>query len=289
MPADERELTTLFHAALPFCLRALREHCGLRTLELSPRADSPLGLASDPAAAGTIRVPADSLVAPAVLVTHAWQVEEILFLRQVAGGVAAIDLVDVGANIGLFTRQAVLNVPQVRRAFAYEPAPANFACLAHNLRAFAATCEAVQAALAPAAGTLTFYLDPDNCGNYSLSAHAMPARYTTTEVQALAAAAESRRWAEGGRPIFYKSDVQGFDEVIAAALEPAFWDQVVGGIFELSRVEKPPHDGDRFAAVLDAFPHKAFLSAPQTPRSTAEVLAYLVGRDGQHEDLACWR
>lgn len=114
----------------------------------------------------------------------------------------------------------------------------------------------------------------------------MPAAHLETRVRVLAAATEAARWMAPGVRLFYKSDTQGFDEAIAGALPPDLWDQVAGGILELWRIEKPAPVAEAFVRLLDRFPDKVFLSRPRVRASTAEVLAFLDGQDGGHDDLA---
>lgn len=271
---------------LPLATRMMRERCGLRAVEFEPRAGSPLHLAAGDGRPATVQLACDTVLAPQVLLRHAWQPEEAAFVAEVAAGAGAIALVDVGANQGLFTRQARIAAPSIGLGWAYEPDPDNFERLRHNLAPFGNAVLAIRAALAERPGELALYLDPDNAGNYSLTRAAMPAVHLETRVQALAAAGEAARWMAAGARLFYKSDTQGLDEVIVGALPAELWEQVAGGILELWRIAKPAPAPEAFVRMLDRFPDKAFLSRPRDRVSTAEVLAYLAGRDGRHDDLA---
>jgi hypothetical protein len=119
---------------------------------------------------------------------------------------------------------------------------------------------------------LSLYLDPDNCGNYSLNENAMPAHFERTTADIVEAGLEERKWLEHGTPIFYKSDTQGFDETIATSSSGAFWDRVCGGIFELWRIPGKAYDVDEFARIIDRFPNKVFYKAPHVNVSSREVM-----------------
>src|SRR6185312_5111779 len=121
----------------------------------------------------------------------------------------------------------------------------------------------VNVALADRAGEADFFLDPTNCGNYSLVSSAMTGPSRSLRVTLVDAKSEARTWLASGRRLFYKSDTQGYDEVIANALDLSFWDQVAGAILEIWPIKKPAFDLDKFAAILDHFSHKAFLSNPR--------------------------
>ena len=52
------------------------------------------------------------------------------------------------------------------------------------------------------------------------------------------------------RPIFYKSDTQGYDETIISALPTDFWDRVYGGIFEIRKIKGKSFSKDKILAML---------------------------------------
>ncbi len=278
-----------FVGSLGLNIRMLRETCQVRLVEIAPKPGSPLHVPAAPDA--TCRFPLDTVIAPPVIVTHSWDAETVrLAAGLVADRAGAATLVDIGANSGLFSRQMLAAAPQLRHVFAYEPHPGNYACLAHNLAPFA-QARLHNSAVGAVPGVLDFHLDPENCGNYSLNPAAMPPGQTcpTIAVPVEAAAAAARAWSEPGLPIFYKSDTQGHDEIIATAIPAAFWDGVFAGLLELWRIAKPAWPADRMAALLDGFPNKRFLRDPGTPLTTADVLAYLSGEDGASADILFWK
>src|SRR5262249_25283316 len=149
-------------------------------------------------------------------------------------------------------------------------------------------------ALANTAGTQDFYLDPGNSGNFSLNRAAMPAQHAATRVETRDVAAECEAWLSSDRRIFYKSDTQGFDELIATTIRPEVWPRVAAGIMELWRIEKPRFDRQRLGQVLDQFPNKIFLAnadlnVTEKPVTTAEVLEFIDSTDHKHRDLGFWR
>lgn len=284
-----KDVYSSFVGSLPITVKMLRMHCQVRSLEIQPKPDSLLYIPSAPEA--TLRLPLDHVIAPTVVVGHAWDTECITMASKLISDRAGRALlVDVGANVGLFSRQMLNHCPAIRRAFLYEPHPENFACLIHNLAPFKGL-KANNFALGTEAGEMAFHMDRDNAGNYSLNPAAIEPDVAVEpiRVSVRAAGEEAQSWLKSGLPIFYKSDTQGHDELIATAIGSAVWDRVIGGVFELWRIAKPTWSAEALRALLDSFPHKRFTQNPGDPLSTDDVFAYLVGNEGASRDLIFWR
>jgi hypothetical protein len=139
------------------------------------------------------------------------------------------------------------------------------------------------------AGQFTFYEDSHNAGNYSLSADSMRSReYRTSIVTCIQATPDNLLApltdAQRALPIVWKSDTQGFDEVIVTALPDAFWKRVHCGVMEISRIDRPPFERARLSAILESFPIRRF-GRQENNASVEEILAFSDGRDGAHRDL----
>lgn len=132
--------------------------------------------------------------------------------------------------------------------------------------------QACNDALGHEAGTLRFHLDPENTRNCSLNQSAMPLGHdcATITVSVRSAGLEAERWLSTGAPIFYKSDTQGHDELIATSIATPFWDRVFAGIFELWHIDKPQSSEEQLTVLLDQFAHKHF-SRIGTRRSVRRI------------------
>jgi FkbM family methyltransferase len=291
----QAEVESAYKQAVPFVIRLLHDWFGLHTLEFLPRDSSPLRVRMDGAPLGhPVKIVADPVMSPFILGRHVWQVEELEFAKRVCIGSAPITLIDVGANMGLFSRQLIVALPTIVETFAYEPEPLNFACLVQNLAPFRDNVRFIQAALSNSAGNMDLLLNPDNVGNFSFNPNAMPTKHSKMSVQTKDAADECTTWMASGRRIFYKSDTEGFDEVVAARILPDVWPHIFAGIMEILRVDKPPFDSSMLATFLDNFPNKVLLANSATHVaearvSTAEVMNFVHGNDRLHRDLGFWR
>lgn len=269
----------------------MRTNLGVVSVEFQPKPGRGLYAHMSPSAAtATIRTCCDSSITPVSLAYHHWQVEEMLFTKKVLDTVPAATLVDVGANMGLYTRQVLGWTANVKRAFAYEPEPVNFECLKHNLSCFD-NVVAEMVALAEKDGVFPFFLDLQNCGNNSLVSDDLAGAEMkgATEVRVINVTVEARRWMEEGLPIFYKSDTQGYDEKIITLLPEEIWDSIIGGVIEIENIDKPEFDVEKFTAFLDRYENKVILTQPDTIISTSEAMGYLNRGKGPGVDLGFWK
>lgn len=256
--------------------------CGLR---MRVPQDSPLFA---PNGGEVIELPMDDVIAPFVLDHGQWQSEELDFFGAHLPDRGCV-LIDVGANVGLITRQLMHRLPAITAAVCYEPHPLNFQLLTRNL-GHLPQCHLVQAAVGTAEGQLIFYEDKNNAGNYSLNLDAMRDREYRTSVVTCIPATAARVLAplsEDSRalPMIWKSDTQGFDELIMVTLPDEFWKRVHCGVMEISRMDRPPFDRARLGSILATYPIRRFGDGLDRNVSVEEVLAYSEGNDYQHRDL----
>ncbi|HEX3982879.1 MAG TPA: FkbM family methyltransferase, partial [Acidisoma sp.] len=136
----------------------------------SLKEDGPLGRAGEP-----LLVPTDHVILPTVFTRGSWQPEEIRFFADRLLAEDRYTLLDIGANVGLFSRQIARAFPQLRRIYCFEPSPLNFAALRFNLESLEPlpALHFINAALDTEDGVKSFYQDRANIGNHSLNKGAM--------------------------------------------------------------------------------------------------------------------
>ena len=124
-------------------------------------------------------------------------------------------VIDIGANIGYFTRRFATWVSQGGRVVAVEPESLNFARLQHAVATAGLrdVVETVQAAVAERAGEGFLEINPGHPGDHRLGTTGLPVAMTTVD-DLLA----SRDWPEVS---LIKIDVQGAEaRVLAGAAHP---------------------------------------------------------------------
>jgi FkbM family methyltransferase len=278
-----------FRASFPTNMKIMRSLYGLRALEIFPGDESPLRLISEGNEIPFI-IPTDDIIGTPTFLTQKWDCQKVEFFATKINELnQKICLVDVGANIGLFTRQIASKTSLVDRAFLYEPHPENFYFLKRNLERWTAKHKLLNAAISDIEGSVDFFEDPTNCGNYSLNIHANGGKHGIIKVDCIKAELAEAEWLSTGLPIFYKSDTQGLDEKIATSLSITFWEKVQCAALELWRIKKPTFDEEKLEVILNSFTFKAFESNPSRIVQTNEVFEYLSALDGNFDDLLCWR
>ena len=279
----KQEREAVEREALTFSVKAKTLGVTAITLRLPPH--SPLYGGEH---ASSIDLPIDEVITPFVIENRNWQTDEVQFLSSHLPSAPCI-LFDIGANIGLFSRQMLHRMPSIKAAVCFEPSPINIVFLRRNLNHLP-QCVIVQAALGEINGTLQFFQDASNIGNYSLNQDAMRGKsFSTTSVPCLKATTENllrgvpQELSE--LPILWKSDTQGFDELIITTLPDSFWSHVHAGVMELWRISKPPVDYNRLASILDLFPIRRYSDTPDKNVSAIDIIEYCQGNDYFHKDL----
>ena len=87
--------------------------------------------------------------------------------------------------------------------------------------------------------------------------------------------------------IIWKSDTQGYDEIIVTETPWRIWRRIKIAIVELWRIEKPSFDRQEFQRKIEDF---RFMSIGlNNVVSARQVMEYLNSTDGRYEDLYLWR
>ena len=249
-------------------------------------ADCTLGRQGD-----TILLPFDQVMFPWIVSNRSWEADNLEFLAQHIDPARSYCVIDIGANVGLFSRQAALRFPNLASFICVEADPGHFRALRYNLAGLLDGRVAMwNVALSHADGEARLFRDNDNSGNYSLNDDAMRDRpFDAITVRSVA----TGRWMlehvrlDADAHAIWKSDAQGHDELIISLTPIDVWNHVEVAIIELWRIRKPDFDRAAFIQRIDAFPNKSL--GPGRPTTTTEILVFLNADDWRHTDLYLWR
>jgi FkbM family methyltransferase len=253
-------------------------------LWLELRRDSALGVKGE-----RVLSPVDEVLTPYLIAHGQWQTEPLDLARAHLDPAGAYTLVDIGANIGMFSRQFLTGFAGIRRCLCVEPDPRNLEALAVNLQKFRdVDLRLFPVALGASNAAATFFRDADNIGNYSLHRDAMRDRkFDEVEVRTIDAQTWASEHLAGTERIILKTDTQGSDEAIAVRIPLPIWRNVVFACLEIWRIEKPAFDAAAFKAIVESFSNWSFRGARNCP--VAEILDYSAGKDWRFHDLYMWR
>ena len=245
--------------------------------------DGPLGRQGD-----RLSLPHDSVMGPNVLKSASWQAETIAFFGEHLDGARRYTLLDIGANIGLVSRQLLHAHPCIAACICVEPDPGNFQALAANLAVFDRSRTTLfNCALGLDDGSAVLFRDRANIGNYSLNADAVRGQaYDERTVVVRDTADWMHQTVPTDGPLIWKSDTQGHDELIVAQTPWSVWDRVECAVIELWRIGKQPFDTAMFREKIAAFPHRTIAGERVTAE---EALDYASDTDGRFVDLFLWR
>ncbi|MDE2604326.1 MAG: FkbM family methyltransferase [Burkholderiales bacterium] len=241
--------------------------------------------ASGPLAGAPVRLRVDHFIFPSVMATGSWQPEQHRVLGRHVG--PSTMLVDIGANLGFFTRQMFQEFPHLARAICFEPDDENYDILQKNLEHLRDHICLVNAALSEGTGKAELHRDPLNVGNYSLLVNATPEGDKRTVATMSVVEAEGLILREAGSSdLVYKSDTQGYDEYIACRFSGEFWGRVSAAALEIWQLPgKPALDAGRFAEILSGFPYRFFDDRPDRNLDVEEIVAFAQGASNVGKDL----
>ncbi len=268
-------------------IRFLRRTCA--SVQLLVSEDSPLHGPFDKG--NEISLLTDASIFPHVAQSEEWNFSEARFIGQ-ACHADSYHLIDIGANVGLYTRQVLINHANVQSASCFEPSPDNVEHLRRNLRSMP-SASVFSFGLGATDGELAFYTDDDNGGNFSFNENAVSGRNHHVIKAPIKRISEDLLNECMGqeavnRRLIWKSDTQGLDEVLISELPLRFWKRVDLAVFEGWRIPKPEYDQQAFRAVLEAFEY-VYLMGSRNKRlqqvDVSECVNYLAGNDRRWADI----
>ena len=178
---------------------------------------------------------------------------------------------------------------QKSKVYCYEADPPNYKYLQLNLDYLDEAEKSLNnVAVLDKEGLIDFYLDIDNTGNHSANKYTSTRREAKTiTTKTIDIKKECLQWLSTNRPIFYKSDVQGSDELIISEMPTDFWNRVYGGIFEIRRIKGKSYSKEKLSTMLNKYKHLTFNREERV--GVNEIMAYIEGpNDGTDVDVCFW-
>jgi FkbM family methyltransferase len=214
---------------------------GAKSVGISPMGNSLLRLNKNYALGSkgfVVQLPKDQVIFESVRKNGAWEIEESKFLsdhlkKASEFGNSKIALVDIGANTGLVTLQA-MNISKTDNAvFLFEPIPRHIEAIKHNLKHLP-SIHINEFALSDKNGSSIIFTQASNHGNTSLlNSVVKPEGKISTEITLV----ETTEYFNTAFKVFnkfiLKCDTQGMDALILSRIPNEVWKNTDCAIVEV--------------------------------------------------------
>jgi FkbM family methyltransferase len=161
----------------------------------------------------------DQIITPNVIKNGSWDIFIVNFIKKFSKKKISYSFIDVGANIGLMSRQILNAGIKINSIFCFEPEINNFLLLKKNVGFFKESFFFNFALGNTNKDKAKLYLDSLNKGNYSLSKQNIKREYCNIKI--ISANTIIKKIIRNNRVnnIIYKSDTQGKDIEIFLSLD----------------------------------------------------------------------
>ena len=175
----------------------------------------------------------DNIITPKVLLNGYWDVFVINFIKENTKKNNKYYFVDIGSHIGLITRQvANLNI-KIKKFFCFEPLKLHFNLLKKNC-SFIKKINFYNYAIGVEKDKKKIYTNKLNSGNSSLIKINKSQYQYTSVLEANTTLKKIIKDNHIQKNIIYKSDIEGFDEMIFLSLEENIIKKIDIAILEIS-------------------------------------------------------
>ena len=195
----------------------------------------------------------DQIITPNILKKGKWDYFIIKFIcKYIKNKTNQFSFIDLGSNIGLITRQLYLKKPDIKNFHCIEPEKENYNILLNNLDSFKNVYTYNCALTNQESAIKKMYLNKNNFGDFSLLKNS---NKTTTYINTLNASSFFNKIISKHKinKIIYKSDTQGFDEMIVLSLSKKILDKIDMMILEISNFNYLKKNILQFFALIENY------------------------------------
>ena len=195
----------------------------------------------------------DQIITPNILKKGKWDYFIIKFIcKYIKNKTNQFSFIDLGSNIGLVTKQLYLKKPNIKNFHCIEPEKENYNILLNNLDSFKNVYTYNCALTNQESGIKKMYLNKNNFGDFSLLKNS---NKTTTYINTLNASSFFNKIISKHKinKIIYKSDTQGFDEMIVLSLSKKILDKIDMMILEISNFNYLKKNILQFFALIENY------------------------------------
>lgn len=161
----------------------------------------------------------DQIITPNVIKDGCWDIFIINFIKKFSKKKTVYTIIDIGANIGLISRQIINSGIKIRFVFCFEPEINNFLLLKNNINFFKNIFFFNVGLGKVKKNSAKLYLDTLNKGNYSFINKNKKKQYSISKILNANHTLKKIIFNKKINNIIYKSDTQGHDLEIFLSLD----------------------------------------------------------------------
>jgi FkbM family methyltransferase len=187
-----------------------------------------------------IQLPKDKIIFQFIRLRGGWELKESRFLANELKRLSTseksekIALIDIGANVGIVTLQAMNLAKTSNACIFFEPSSLNASSLKKNLSNSHFKFTVNEFALSNFDGEATLYTEGSNRGNSSLIEALVPISEKSSEKVKIRDTREFFNFELTSFNIFIiKCDTQGYDALILSRIPPIAWNKVNAAVIEV--------------------------------------------------------
>jgi FkbM family methyltransferase len=198
-------------------------------------------------------------------------------------------LIDIGANIGIVSLQAMNMSKTTNEVFLIEPVPNHVTAMTYNLRELMkiSKIHIFNFALTLNAGIETIYVQNSNHGNTSLFNSVMPQdEIIEIQIQTASTAEFFKRHFNRFETLVIKCDIQGFDAKVLSLIPENVWQKInylVIEVWALPEIEIK--DVEKLMNYLENFSTAVWSDDQKLQLSTKDISEFWLSKSGKHKNL----
>ena len=231
-----------------------------------------------------IKMPADNSTLSSLFSNGDWHADTINLLKSNLNKEKTYQVFDIGANVGLVSRQFLYSGIKIESLHCVEPDNINHAFLRDNLSVFDnVEIKFYQFALSEMEGEQNFYKDKNNIGNYSLNSSAV--KQDAVNVSKVKTESTSKFFSKKvtSDNLIIKFDTQGNDEKLVTLIPKKVLSKVDCMIIEVWGIEGKSYNEESFRNIISSYKNIYFNSKKTT--NIDEIINFSKSKNRTFKDL----
>jgi FkbM family methyltransferase len=267
---------------------------GVRVIGLTPSGNTQLQFKCDSSFGPkgfVIELPRDDVIFKSVRRHRSWEIHESNFLarglrKAIQESRLKTALIDIGANTGLVTLQALNLSDASPKVFLFEPIPRHTTAISQNLKG-KSHVQIFNFALSNKNGTAEIFTEESNHGNSSLLNSVVDSfEQIVTQVKLVDTTEFFRNSFSEFENFIIKCDTQGMDAVILSRIPSRIWQKVECAVVEVWAVnEINEYDVDILLPLFQGFEFVSWVPNINQKVKISEIRTFWLGKTKAHRNL----